>query len=245
MEDAAWLKQENPITKLNNDVHIWLIRFNQSEHIISESDAILSAEEKKRAKRFHFPIDQKRFSVTRTLLKKKLSGIINLPAPYIVFSFSKFGKPELESKSPKIYFNVSHSGNLGLVAISDLGPIGIDVEQFRSEMTTADIAKRFFSKAEIESYLSLPEDQKLQGFFNCWSRKEAFIKAVGKGLSLPLHTFDVSLRPDEHVKLLAVRGQNEDVHSWQLVNLKTDTNYAAAYIVKAQSFSTYYWDSSV
>ncbi len=110
-------------------------------------------------------------------------------------------------------------------------------------MTTVDIAKRFFSKAEIESYLSLLEDQKLQGFFNCWSRKEAFIKAVGKGLSIPLHTFDVSLKPDAPVKLLAIRDQNEDADNWQLVDLKTDKDYAAAYIIKAKLFTSHYWDA--
>ena len=238
-----WLKPTIDSYKLNNNAHIWLIRYDQSDLLLEESKYILSDAEKQRASRFHFEIDRKRFSVTRGLLKKVLSKITSKPAQEIQFQFNKHGKPELIGSSKNIYFSVTHSGNLGLIAISDLAPIGIDVEQFRKKMITEKIAKRFFSKLEVEAFLTLNENEKLQGFFNCWTRKEAFIKAVGKGLSIPLNTFDVTLKPNEPAQLLAVRYKNETSNEWVLRDIKVDDGYASAVILKAKAelFLKHYW----
>jgi 4'-phosphopantetheinyl transferase len=240
MDKVDWLKPTDDAFMLNKNAHIWLIRYDRAEGLLKESENILSDEEKQRARRFHFKIDRERFSITRSLLKKILGKIISIPAQEIQFNFNKHGKPVLTEPFQKIQFNVSHSGNLGMIAISDT-PIGVDVEQFRKEMTTADIAKRFFSKVEVEEFLKLNEDEKLQGFFNCWTRKEAFIKAIGKGLSLPLNTFDVTLRPTEPARLLAVRYKNEVANDWTLTNIKVENGYAAAFIIKAKSFLKNYW----
>jgi len=241
MKTGNWIVPTDEANKLNKNVHIWLIRYDQSDQIFADSKHILSKEEKERSSRFHFDIDHKRFSVTRSLLKKYLGKIISRPPREIHFKFNKYGKPELLNSPKEIHFNVTHSGNLGMIAITDLAPIGIDVEQFRSEMTTGDIAKRFFSKMEVEAFLELEENEKLQGFFNCWTRKEAFIKAVGKGLSLPLNTFDVSLKPNEPAQLLAVRYKNETSKDWTLTDIKLDHGYASAFIIRAKSFSTNFW----
>ncbi|KAA3617197.1 MAG: 4'-phosphopantetheinyl transferase superfamily protein [Calditrichaeota bacterium] len=241
METTYWREANDQAYVLNNNVHIWLIRYDQSESILAESGIILSKEEKERASRFHFEIDHRRYSVTRSLLKKILGKILSKPALKIKFTFNKYGKPELVQQSEKIFFNVSHSGNLGLIAISDIAQIGVDVEKYREEMITGDIAKRFFSDLEVTEFLSLNENEKLQGFFNCWTRKEAFIKAVGKGLSIPLNTFDVSLIPGSQTELRDVRYKNETADGWHLSDIKVDSGYAAAFIIKAKTFSVNYW----
>ncbi len=241
METISWRKPTEEAYILGKNVHIWLIKYDQSNHLLSAAKHILSDEEKRRADRFHFDIDHKRFSMTRTLLKIILGNCLSKPSQDIQFIFNKHGKPMLADSGNEIHFNVSHSGNLGMIAISNISKIGIDVEQFRNEMITENIAKRFFSKLEVEEFLKLAEDEKLQGFFNCWTRKEAFIKAVGLGLSLPLNAFDVTLKPNEPARLVAVRYKNEIATNWTLTDIKLKNGYASAFIIKAKSFSKKFW----
>ncbi|MCB0283487.1 MAG: 4'-phosphopantetheinyl transferase superfamily protein [Calditrichaeota bacterium] len=238
--NSSWSTPSPDSFKEGNVVHLWLLNYKKCQEKLNEILPVLSPEEKQRGDKFYFENDKNRYIITKGTLKKILSRMLNTETREIAFGYNEHGKPYLES-APNLYFNVSHSGNFGLIAITPISEIGVDVERFRHKMTREDIARRFFSKKEINDYLSLDIDQRLQGFFNCWTRKEAFIKAVGLGLSLPLNTFDVSLKPGANAEILAIRKPHDDPEKWTMKNVLIDNEYAAAFTLRAVNFETKYW----
>ena len=242
MDNSRWQKPDSDAFQINNTVHIWIINYEKCLEMYNYHKKFLNQDEQIQTERFHFGIDANRYSLTRALLKLILAKILNKAPLEILFNKNEFGKPYLKDRH-KLFFNVSHSGNLGLIAITDLNEIGVDVEQFRTQMTTTDIAQRFFSKKEVEIFNTLSGKDRQIGFFNCWSRKEAFIKAVGKGLSLPLNSFDVTLMPGEKSKLLEIRYENLDAGTWTLSELPVDDNYAAAFAISERHYSTKLWNA--
>jgi 4'-phosphopantetheinyl transferase len=142
----------------------------------------------------------------------------------------------------KLEFNLSHSGNYVLIVVAEEHKVGIDVEKIRPDMENESIANRFFSSREVSELMAVPPEQRKLAFFNCWTRKEAYIKAQGLGLSLPLDSFDVSLTPNEPVILRATRPDANEASRWTLVSLEFDSNYAAALAVEGKDFKLRLWD---
>lgn len=239
-QKQKWNKPNNSAWQRENQVHIWLINFEKAEKNRADFKKLLSQEERERAARFYFDKDTLRYSVTRALLRSVLAKMLHVTPQEIEFIHNQYGKPALNQKT-NLYFNISHSGNYGLMAITDRTEIGVDVEHFRKEMTAENIAQRFFSPKEVADFNALPKEQKLEGFFNCWTRKEAFIKAVGMGLSLPLNSFDVTLTPGVEPHVLDVRYNNIPKTQWHLQNIVMEEKYAAAFILRAQNFNINFW----
>src|SRR5208283_3082224 len=132
------------------------------------------------------------------------------------------------ASSDTLDFNVSHTAGLALLAFARGRKIGIDVERIRRDFGTAEIAERFFSKAERAALRELPQEQRHEAFFRCWTRKEAFIKALGEGLSHPLDQFDVSLDPHAPAALLATRPDAHEVDRWKLLDIRLLGDFVAA-----------------
>src|SRR5207248_1406414 len=136
----------------------------------------------------------------------------------IAFDYGPSKKPKLahhtRSEATPFSFNVSHSGDLALIAFASLPDVGIDVEAIRPDFATSEIAERFFSPGEVENLLALPVPEQTEAFFQCWTRKEAYIKAVGEGLSIPLDSFDVEFRPGKEAQLVEIRGGVERASEW-------------------------------
>lgn len=240
-QNKIWTFPDERAFKADKSVHIWLIRYDKCLKSTDPFQSALTEDELQRAKKFHFEIDYQRFVITRGLLKRVLAKMLGKTPLQIVLELNEFGKPSL--KNDELFFNVSHSGNLGLIAVTDITSIGVDVEKYRKEMSTEDIARRFFSEKEVKDYLSLKKSDRLQGFFNCWTRKEAFIKAVGKGLSLPLRNFDVTLKPGQEAVITAIREPFDNPHNWELADLPVDKDYAAAFTIRAAKFETFFWQA--
>ena len=160
---------------------------------------VLSADEHARAERFYFQKDRERFMVARGLLRTVLGRYLNQEPSQLRFCYSPYGKPALATGSGRntLRFNVSHSHGLALYAITCGRELGVDVELIRPELPDEEIAERFFSFQEVSGLRALPPNMRLEAFFNCWTLKEAYIKARGEGLSLPLDQFDVALVPGE------------------------------------------------
>ncbi len=235
METVTWHKTSviNAIQK-SVQVNLFLIDFNLYANIEAHWE-ILNHDEQKRAARFHFEKDKKRFVITRATLKNLIGFFEGIDPKKIYFDYNQYGKPAYSAGF--FQFNVAHSGTLGLIGISAVGAIGVDVEEFRPQTEIETIAKRFFSPVEFAEFCTLIGNDRLQGFFNAWTRKEAFIKAVGMGLSMPLHAFDVNLTPGCPAKLKQVRYKNMISAEWQLQNLPVRQNYAASFCVgTAQPF---------
>lgn len=148
------------------------------------------------------------------------------------FSYGPYGKPALdgEHKSSSLRFNMSHSHGVALIAVAETRELGVDVEYIRTDFASIDIARRFFSPREVAALNALPPEQQVAAFFRCWARKEAYIKAIGRGLSQPLDGFDVTLAPELPAALL--RADEDDPSRWSLSDIDAGSEYAAALMVE-------------
>lgn len=191
---------------LDDGSEVVVLGLNVTAGAFHASEALLSGAERDRASRFAFDSDRRRFTVARAGLRTLLAARLGVTADAVELTHAKNGKPALANAQAGsgLRFNLSHSGDVAAYAFSTGKEIGIDVEGIREIANADNIAARFFSAREIESYDTLAPIDKPLGFLNCWTRKEAFIKALGDGLSYPLDTFDVSLRPDEPAEILRV-----------------------------------------
>ncbi len=191
-----------PTPELNlshNSIHIWKAILDQPEPIIQKIEHILSADELVRAKKFYFQRDSERFIISRGILRLILGVYTNRNPVDLIFQYGTHGKPYLEQE---ICFNMSHSGGLAVYAFTRNVQVGIDVEHIRQMPDAEEIIARFFSSYENSVFRGLPEDQKQEAFFRCWTLKEAYIKAIGDGLAHPLDQFSVSYAPGEPARLL-------------------------------------------
>ena len=199
-------------------VHAWCASLNQP--VESYLD-LLSEDEKIRAKRFLFHQDQRRFIVARGLLRTILGLYLEIAPGAIQFSYTKSGKPVLVEKTggPNLCFNLSHSGDLVLIAFSHDRQIGIDLEKIRPVPDVMQLVSQFFSTEENAEFTTMPHDQKLIAFFSGWTRKEAYLKARGDGLFFPLSQFSVSLATEKNTCLLESHDEPGELSRWSLVSL--------------------------
>lgn len=208
---------------------------------------MLAADEISRADRFHFAKDRDHFIVARGLLRTLLAAYLGADAAGLRFAYAEKGKPSLAdasnagSQPDAVNFNLAHSHGGALYAFSRGRELGVDLEFIRENFEGEKIAERFFSAAEIETLELVPRELKEQAFFECWTRKEAYIKARGEGLSMPLDEFDVSLRPGEPAALLRNHKDPDEVTRWTMRSITVSAGYVAALVVeghdwKLQSF---------
>ena len=217
---------------LGEGVQLWRIDLDAMAKADSRWQSILSPDERDRASRFHFERDRLHFCAARALLRTLLGGYLAAEPQHLRFRYSDKGKPELAEPhaSSRFTFNLSHSGGVALIAITRDRPIGVDIEKIRDDFDTAAIAQRFFSAREQEQLLRLPPEEQHQAFFRCWTLKEAFIKALGEGLSHPLHQFDVSVDDEASVSLVT-RPVASEAELWQLQSVNAGPGFAAAVAV--------------
>ena len=190
-----------------DQIHVWRVPLNQKPDRIAELKEVLSPDELARAERFHFEKHRNQFIESRSALRLLLSQYLNISPKELTFSFGAHGKPALanELSNSALRFNLSRRDGLALIAVTRNREIGVDVELVRADLPVFEIAEVSFSESELATLRSLPENLQTAGFYNCWTRKEAYIKARGEGLSFPLKQFDVSLTPGEPARLLSVR----------------------------------------
>ncbi|OGT52638.1 MAG: hypothetical protein A3E84_00665 [Gammaproteobacteria bacterium RIFCSPHIGHO2_12_FULL_42_13] len=217
------------------EIHVWSIDLNLEPAQLAAKEALLSADELERARQFHFPIHQKRFIAGRGVLRELLGLYLKQPPETLQFGYSPHDKPFLATLSHSgLSFNLAHSEDQALYAFTRQHAVGIDLEKIEPKKYNLQLAKRYFSKNEYEALLALPEAERLPTFFRIWSRKEAMIKAIGKGLSLPLASFSVSIQPDiERLHL-----ENED---WMLIQLEAPIGFAAALASTLPITTISYW----
>ncbi|MCU1304281.1 MAG: 4-phosphopantetheinyl transferase superfamily protein [Candidatus Sulfotelmatobacter sp.] len=221
---------EEPLTLAEEEVQLWRVDLEAIRDNESRWQEILSPDESTRASRFHFPTDRQRFAAARALLRIILAGYLAENPKHLSFSYSKKEKPSLgpDYAASGMTFNISHSGGVALLAFARRREIGVDVEQVRQDFDVEAIARRFFSAHEREHLAALPDGEKFEAFFRCWTRKEAYIKATGDGLSLPLHQFDVSVAAEDRDALLATRPDASEATLWSLREIPVGPGYAAA-----------------
>ena len=213
----------------DHEVHIWILSLDDSQSTESLRES-LSPDELNRASRFRFDKHRNQYVLTRGTLRSLLAGYLGIPAEEISFQYSKYDKPCL-AQAQDFDFNVSHTEGMAIFGFTRGHRIGVDIEHLRSDFRADEIAERFFSLAEREALRKIPDAQRHEPFFRIWTRKEAYIKALGEGLSHPLHQFDVSL--DSTVAaLLATRPDPSEAQRWQLENLAIAPQFVAAAAVE-------------
>lgn len=211
------------------EVHVWRIELDCAATSAAALRGTLSLEEEQRAARFRSVELCERWTVARGALRCILAAYARCEPGVLVFRAGPHGKPALTWPVEDIPFNLSHTGGLALVAIAGIGRVGVDAEAVRSEIEVEDLSRRFFAPAEAAEILALSPDARLAAFFNCWTRKEAFVKALGDGLSVPLDRFQVSVRRDQPARLLWVDGEESD--HWSLLDV-SEPGVAAALVVE-------------
>lgn len=217
------------VPRLDSDeIHVWEFPLCAAESTFANYAQLLSPEEHARASRFHFDRDSRRFTIARAVVRAVLGSYSLSPASELTFVSAQHGKPALADSATDLRFNVSHSGDMGLLGIACGREIGVDIEAIRPDVETDKLAERFFSTYERESIRNLPEEQRIPAFFRCWSCKEAFLKAQGVGLSRSLGSFDVEVNPKRPAGLLATRPAASEAKQWALHEVQTVPGYAAA-----------------
>src|SRR5262245_18954382 len=203
------------------EVHVWRATLEWPPGSMAGLEQSLSTDEQQKKRRFRFDDDRKRYLVGRGLLRLLLGRYLDLPPHQLRFDYTRSGKPHLAADLAhrSLQFNVSHSGEVLLIGIAAGRALGVDVEQIRADIEVGAIAAHFFSANEQGALGKLAAPLQVDAFFSCWTRKEAYIKAKGDGLSLALDRFDVSLLPGEEARLLETRPDPSEAHRWCLANL--------------------------
>jgi len=215
------------VVELNlHEVHLWWVDVRVGAQMQQHLSGLLQQDERDRAARFHFAPDRRRFIVARAALRSVLAGYMRIQADRINFQHGPCGKPWIASNA--LRFNTSHSGDWALVAVSSDHELGVDVERVDSTRADRDLARRFFAPAEVAELESLPASERVMGFFNCWTRKEAFIKATGEGLQRPLDSFQVALGPTRTASLVQVDGKHNT--RWRMWSIEAPVGYASALV---------------
>ncbi len=227
------------------EVHVWRVSLTPPDSRIRQLASLLNEDETRRSERFYFPEHRERFIVGRGMLRLILGRYLDADPANLCFGYSAFGKPFLAGKEAgnELRFNLAHSQDMAVYAFTLRRQIGIDVEYLRADMSGDEIAERFFAAKEVAALRALPPANRIEGFFNCWTRKEAYIKARGEGLSFPLDKFVVSLNPGEPAALLNVLDAPEESARWSLRELTPGPGYASALAVEGHQWNLKQWEA--
>jgi 4'-phosphopantetheinyl transferase len=231
MHDLAWRRPPNPPLAAD-EVHVWRVALDAEPEPLR---ALLSRDERERAERFHRDVHRRRFVAAHAALRLILGAYLDLAPDALAFALGEHGKPSLrqplDPDGARLEFNLSHSGDLALVAVARDHPVGVDVERW-SEVEHLELAERFFSRTERDALRALASvaEQLDAGFFAAWTRKEAYLKATGHGISRGLHHFDVTLAPDAAAALLADRLDATAPERWTMRSIVPAEGYSAAVV---------------
>lgn len=234
--------EDNPVLE-SREVHVWRALLAMAPPVLRRLESTLAEDEKARAARFIFDQDRDHFIAARGILRDVLARYIGCPAETIKFAYGPRGKPALADpgSNSRVRFNLSHSHGLALIAVAAGREVGIDVEFLRPEFAGEDIAKRYFSEREVRELTKLPVESRAGGFFRCWTRKEAYIKARGDGLHVPLDSFSVSLSADRFPEL-----SSADESRWRIESFvplsEPAPGYAAAVVAERKDWTSRYFE---
>jgi 4'-phosphopantetheinyl transferase len=237
MSDTAWQTPAQPFALPLDCVHVWRAELACSPNTLQMYAASLSPDEQERATRFRFSKDRDHYISARGILRRLLAGYLPAEPSAINFTVNAFGKPALDASfASSLEFNLSHSGGWALFAFAWDRRVGVDIELCRSEVNFAALADSVFSSKERQFLRLMPAAYRAPAFYACWTRKEAYIKAQGQGMSLALDSFDVSLTPGQPA-LLATRPDPNESRRWTMYDLYPAEGCAAALVVEGSRAS--------
>lgn len=239
-----WHSYENFPELADNQIHIWRLQLKQNSQQIAKLAKLLDQKEQDRAERFKVEPARNNFIIARGTLRSLLAQYLHSDPKGIIFQQNSYGKLFIETDL--LQFNISHSGDYALFIFAKNYQVGIDVEHVRDNFDYIAIAQKFFSPQEIIDLLAAPKEQQLYAFFNCWSRKEAFIKGIGKGIFFALDKFAVEICTKTAGKIQLNIDEEKlselEQANWSLEALNPSNNYAGAFAVSGQDYEVSYYD---
>ena len=223
-----------------DEVHAWFVDLPAWQKQTESLLPLLNQEEQERAARFKFPAPRDQFVISRALLRQVLGRYLHIEARDVHLRITTNGKPELAATSgvqDDLRFNLSHTAGAAVIAVTLSRQVGIDVERIRTDTNAMELAERFFSRPEVEWLRSQPDSEQIPAFFTCWTGKEAYIKAHGEGLSMPLNSFGVlpALESGGCRLQLEVYENPEESRRWFVCQLEWGTDLRAALAVEAEN----------
>ena len=226
---STWTEPPPSPSLETGTVHVWRIALSQEDDSVKRFRSTLEPGELDRAARFHFDKHRQHFIVARGFLRSVVARYLGSQPEALQFEYGAYGKPALAS-GHTLRFNLSHSNEVALLAVALDAELGVDVEHIRPDFAGEDIARRYFSRAEVDVFNTLPPEERVAAFFRCWTRKEAYIKAIGKGFSQALDAFDVTLAPGVAPALL--RAEDDQASRWWMSDVEVGEGYAGALLVE-------------
>ena len=227
------------------EIHVWSVQLDPPPAEVERLGRSLAGDEWERANRFRFEKHRRQYVVGRGALRALLAAYLGTRPEAVRFRYGPRGKPFLESgleSAGGLQFNLSNSDELALVGFVHGVEIGVDVEFLKPMPDLMEIAERFFSVPEREVLRALPQEVRKEAFFNCWTRKEAYLKAVGEGLAAPLDSFDVTLAPGEPPRMLTLEGDPERAARWFFHHLVPAEMYVGAIAVEGGAWEVKGWE---
>jgi 4'-phosphopantetheinyl transferase len=219
------------------EVHVWFVELAASAASVEACFRSLSADERERASRFRFEHLKTAFTLSRGILRVLLGSYLAIEPDRVRFAYEPRGKPRVAFPDTPLEFNLAHSGKFATYAFAVGCELGVDIEEVRPARDQESIVRRFFSREEREEWLELDLSQRDEAFFRCWTRKEAYIKALGDGLSMPLDSFRMSLRQGVPAALIYAAGDPTAASKWSLCSLAPADGYIGSLAVPERTRS--------
>jgi len=228
----VWLSPPLSLTLIRNEVHVWLVRADKAGLCSVCCAELLTSAERERAARFKFEKDRRLYTVAHAALRSLLAGYLNVAPGGLEFESGRRGKPRLAPTltKDKLEFNLSHSHEVALIAVTREREIGVDVERVTEDFAFAEVAERYFTAGEVSALRALPQDLQRRAFYQCWTSKEAFLKARGVGLSGELDEVEIVLAGEGRVQVKSTIAQ------WSLRELNPCAGDVGAVVLEGQEF---------
>ena len=246
-ESAGWSVARTPPQLRPGEVHVW--RFKLEPETETELEAyrrLLNEEETRRTDRFYFQRDRQKFAVGRAILRTILSLYLNQAPQTLQFEYGPQGKPFLapgcQPGPDRLEFNLSHSYDLALLALTLNRPVGVDLEFVKEDRNVSTLTGQVFTVEERLAFIKIPAALQKEAFYNAWTRKEAYLKACGSGFSFGLDQLEVSFDPSETARILRIKGEAELANGWSVAAIQPGPEYKAAVVVEGGPPALTLWD---
>jgi 4'-phosphopantetheinyl transferase len=238
-EPVVWSPPPADFNLSPDEVHVWRASLVPDREGVEGLEALLAPQERLRANQFAFAIDRDRFIAGRAVLRQLLGAYLGLPPGKLIFEYGAHGKPAQRTKASygRIHFNLSHAQNMILYAFACERELGIDLEMIQPEFAAYEVAEHFFSAHELSELRALPPEGLAKGFFTCWTSKEAYVKARGYGLTVPLNRFDTSFISGRPKQL-----ESADHKKWKLYPFEPGPEFVAAVVVEGDDCRMRHFD---
>jgi len=236
-DESSWPLIERTPALEPDEIHVWQSPLDLDDSATKRAEEQLSDSERARAERFHFLRDRNRYIVARGWLRVYLGDYLGIPPAAVSLDTTPVGKPRLVGEPPEgLRFNIAHSEDIALFAFARNHEVGVDLEREKGHIAWRDLAERYFAPEEVAEMMSLPAAQQQTAFYRCWTCKEAYVKALGLGLQVPLDGFAVALAPDQPARLIHTSHDPQQRDRWELLCITPASGFAASLAVEGRNW---------